>query len=56
MCGSRMVCIYLEYWGGGGITCSTAEHIQVIITSAQKVDNVVLTQVWDKPPFGAIRG
>ena len=38
------------------VTRCTAEHIQIIITSAQIFDNVVLTQVWYKPPFGAIRG
>ena len=34
----------------------TAEHIQTIITSVKKVDNAILTQVWDKPPRRSIRG
>ena len=37
-------------------TCQKTEHIHIIITSAQEAYNLILTQVWDKPPCGAIRG
>ena len=34
----------------------TMEHINIIITSVKKVDNVIPTQVWVKPPYRSIRG
>ena len=39
----------------GGLARLTTEYIQIIITSAQKVDNMIVTQVWYKPlcgPYG----
>ena len=38
------------------VALGTTEHIQIIITSAQEVDNVIRTQVWAKPLCGAIHG
>ena len=40
----------------GGVTFRTSEHIHIILTPGQKVDNVILTQVWAKPTCGAIQG
>ena len=34
----------------------TEEHLQTIIASAQKVDNIIPTQVQVKPSWGAVRG
>ena len=41
---------------GGDVTSLTIKHIHVIISSAKKVDNVILTQVCDKPPCRYIGG
>ena len=41
---------------GGGVTHLTSKHIQTIITSVLKVDNVIPTRVRVKPPFGDVRG
>ena len=35
---------------------STAYHKQIIINSAQEVNNLIPTQVWVKTPNGAARG
>ena len=43
-----VLCLYNSNHGGGGLHTGTerAEHIQIIITSAQKADNVIPDQVW----------
>ena len=49
-----MIFIYLYPWGGGQTI--NIGHIHTIITSVQKADNAILTQVWHKPPRGDIPG
>ena len=52
-----MIAIRCSYTSNKGGECRTPnnENIQIIITSAQKVDNVILIQVWSKLPCRTIR-
>ena len=46
VCGELPQRRYFHFMAGrGGVTLRRTEHTHIIITSAQKVDNVILTQV-----------